>query len=83
MTYREYLKESTEVFARLFQAHYLKELGTDPLTEMRAVSVGEIIANQMIFEYPEITQYFADHIPHITHEASRVFQKQTKSLSST
>lgn len=75
IAYREYLKEPTEVFARLFQAHYLKEFGTDPLTEMRAVSVGEIIANQMIFEYPEITQYFSDHIPHITYESSRAFKE--------
>ena len=75
IAYREYLKDPTEVFARLFQAHYLKELGTDPLTEMKAISIGEVIANQMIFEYPEITQYFNDHIPHIGQEANRIFKE--------
>ena len=75
LAYREYLKDPTEVFARLFQAHYLKELGTDSLTEMNSISLGEVIANQMIFEYPEITQYFNEHIPHIAQESNRVFKE--------
>jgi len=57
----------------------MKKIGEISINEnlyVESISNSKYIdINSYIFEYPEITQYFSDHIPHITYESSRAFKE--------